>query len=119
MPKINTTIANFSGIEVNESYIITEVEQKDISFEQNGKQTTKAGIVVTMKSINTKDETIYSETLWLTDTATLKSKLGSFVSAFETFFSDYNKASETDNWLNHTIKVRDWRNKKREIEVLS
>ena len=72
-----------------------------------------------MKSINSKDETVYTESLWMSDTATPNSKLGSFIVAFEKFFNDYNKASETENWLQHVIKVRDWRNKKREIEVLS
>lgn len=73
-----------------------------------------------MKSLNSKDETIYTESLWLTDTATPNSKLGCFIVAFEKFFNDdYEKASDTDNWINHTIKVRDWRNKKREIEVMS
>ena len=118
--KLKTEIANFSGVEVNESYIIQDAELKEISYGQGKEKDSKDAIVVTMKSINAKDETIYTESLWMTDTATPNSKLGSFIVAFEDFFKgDNEKASETNNWINHTVKIRDWKNKKREIEVMS
>ena len=57
------------------------------------------------------DNKSYSLTLWLTDTASSTSKLGSFVTAFDSV--------NTDDWLEKVIKIVKWQDKDREIEVLS
>ena len=99
-----------------EEYIITLVEKVVIEAREGKKYD---ALKVLLKSVNEKDVTDYSLTLWLTDTASPTSKLGSFVSAFEDFHKDYTKACQTDNWLKHTIKVIIWRDKNRKIEVIS
>jgi len=57
------------------------------------------------------DDKNYSLTLWLTDTASSTSKLGSFITAFDSI--------NTDTWLEKVIKIIKWQDKDREIEVLS
>jgi hypothetical protein len=68
-------------------------------------------------------------TAWLgqNDTVGTRSKLGSFISAFTDFYETteatvqeaLNKAQDTDSWKNHFIKVISWKNKNREIKVVS
>lgn len=66
-------------------------------------------IAVTMKSTDKLDTNVYTVTLWLQDTSSSTSKLGSFLVALGT---------NTDDWIGKTIKIRSWRNKQREIEVI-
>jgi len=76
-------------------------------------------IKVTLESTNPKDENEYATMLWQSDTIPSNSKLGSFIDAFNVFLKDDNAGYDTDNWLNHKIRVKTWRNKNREIEVIS
>jgi len=114
MPEIKTQIV--TEPKEGQEYIITFVE-KVIVESRDGKK--YDALKVLLKSVNEKDVTEYSLTLWLTDTASPTSKLGSFVGAFEDFLKDYVKACDTDNWLQHTVKVIIWRDKNRKIEVIS
>ena len=98
-----------------EDYIISGAEQVEV---RSGNKSYDA-IKVTMLSVDNKDKSIYTLSLWLSDEASRTSKLGSFISAFYEFFKGQEDANETDNWLEHTIKVKRWRDKDREIEVLS
>jgi len=97
----------------SETYIIQTA--KEITTE---KLSYKA-IKVTLKSTNSNDKNEYATMLWLSDTIPSNSKLGAFVDAFNVFLKDDNAGYDTDNWLNHKIRVKTWRNKQREIEVIS
>lgn len=114
MPQIKTQISTpQKDIIESESYIIVKTEE--IKTDKNKYEAIK----VTLKSTNTKDEEEYATMLWQSETIPTNSKLGSFIDAFNTFFKDNEKGYDTDNWLNHKIKVKTWRNKDREIEVIS
>ena len=98
-------------------YTISSAEQVTIK-NSSGKEF--EAIKVLMVSTDAKDKNVYSLTLWLTDEASSTSKLGSFISGFRDFFRETKEdASETDNWLTHTVQVKRWRNKEREIQVIS
>lgn len=114
MPKINQKLSEpQKDITESETYIITKAEQ--VTTDKSKWEAIK----VTMKSTNANDENEYATMLWQSDTIPTNSKLGSFVDAFNVFLKDDNAGYDTDNWLNHKIKVKTWRNKNREIEVIS
>jgi len=114
MPKINQKLSEpQKDIEESETYIIKTV--KEIITEKSKYEAFK----VTLKSTNANDENEYATMLWKSDTIPSNSKLGSFIDAFNVFLRDENAGYDTDNWLNHKIRVKTWRNKNREIEVIS
>jgi len=114
MPKINQKLSEpQKDIIESETYIIKTV--KEITTEKSKYEAYK----VTLKSTNAKDENEYATMLWKSDTIPSNSKLGSFIDAFNVFLKDDNAGYDTDNWLNHKIRVKTWRQKNREIEVIS
>ena len=113
MTKLKTEL--FSEPKEGEQYTISGVEEVEVETE--GK--TFDSLRVTMVSQNAEDKTVYSLTLWLTDESSRTSKLGSFISAFRDFFKGKEDANDTDTWLEHTIKIKRWRNRDREIEVIA
>ena len=112
MPKIATTF--FTEPKEGKQYIITEAKEATVKIEEQETQT----IRVVLKSTNEQDKTVYSTSLWLSDSASATSKLGSFVEAFALFFKGVKDAYETDNWLNHTVEIVSWKERQREIEVI-
>lgn len=114
MPTINNKLSEpQKDIQESETYIIKNAE--DITTEKSNYKAIK----VTLKSTNINDENEYATMLWQSDTIPSNSKLGSFIDAFNRFLPDENAGYDTDNWLNHKIRVKTWRNKDREIEVIS
>lgn len=77
----------------------------------------------------------YRVTAWLgqNDTVGTRSKLGAFISAFTDYFENTEDeagiplnteealklAQDTDKWESHFVKIISWRNKNREIKVIS
>lgn len=71
----------------------------------------------------------YRITAWFgqNDTVGTKSKLGAFISAFTDYFKNetkdtdkaLEKAQDTNNWLKHMIKIVSWKEKNREVKVVS
>lgn len=102
-------------LDIVESETYTIIDAKEVTTE---KEKYKA-IKVTMKSTNANDQNEYATMLWQSDTMPSNSKLGCFVDAFNKFLKDDNAGYETNNWINHKIRVKTWRNKQREIEVIS
>lgn len=100
-------------IEESETYIIQTA--KEVTTEKSKYRAIK----VTLKSTNANDENEYATMLWISDTIPSNSKLGSFIDAFNGFYKDGEKGYNTDNWLNHRVKIKTWRQKNREIEVLN
>lgn len=127
MVKLTSNLGDFSEPEEKEQYTIKSVESVD-------KEKTKGyiGIVVQFEPTEPTPDTEkidYRTTAWYgnTDIVGSKSKLGAFISAFSNFFGEQTNdadeavamAQDTNNWLNHTIKIISWREKKREITVES
>jgi hypothetical protein len=130
MVRINQNISDFAEPEEGEKYKIINVSDanakgyKGITIEFTPEKQTEQN-----KKIN------YRITAWLgqNETVGTKSKLGSFISAFTDYFeanaSDgiredaieeaLEMAQDTDKWLNHTVKIVSWRNKNREVKVIS
>jgi len=105
MVKLDTKIV--ATIQEGKEYVIESVEKVEV---KSGNKTYDA-LEVIMNPLDKNDDKSYSVTLWLTDTASSTSKLGSFISAFD--------SNDTDTWLAKVIKIVKWQNKDREIEVLS
>lgn len=71
----------------------------------------------------------YRITAWFgqNETVGTKSKLGAFISAFTDYFEietkdidkALEKAQDTANWLSHVIKIVSWKEKNREIKIIS
>jgi hypothetical protein len=102
MPEIPTKIAEqLPEPKENETYTITEVE----TFTSQVRA--YKGLRVTMVTAN--NETAVSA-LWLREVAGKKSKLGSFLTALGT---------NTDNWVNKRIRFVAWRDKNREIQLVT
>ena len=113
MPQIKTKLSEpQKDIEESETYIIQKTEEVTTEKSQY------KAIKVTLKSTNANDENEYATMLWLSDTIPSNSKLGAFIDAFNVFLKDDNAGYETNNWLNHKIKVKTWRQKNREVEVI-
>jgi len=114
IPKLNVKLSEpQKDITESETYIIMKAEE--IVTDKSKYEAIK----VTLKSTNSNDENEYATMLWQSDTIPSNSKLGSFIDAFNAFLKDDDAGYDTDNWLNHKIKVKTWRNKQREIEVIS
>ena len=95
----------YSEPKEGEEYIITGAVEKTIKTNDGE----KPAIVVSMVSNERTDKTNYSVTLWISDNASLFSKLGSFVSVL---------GNDTDKYENKRIKILCWQPKQREIKVL-
>jgi len=114
MPKINEKLVEpQKDIVESETYIIQKIEE--VITEKSKYEAYK----VSLKSTNSNDENEYATMLWKSETIPTNSKLGSFIDAFNVFLKDDNAGYETDNWLNHKIKIKTWRQKNRQIEVIS
>jgi len=105
MTEIKTKL--FSKPKEGGKYEITKAEQVDVDI---GNNQMKPAISIEMKSTDKTDKRLYTESLWLADTASSNSKLGSFLITL---------GNDTAKWIGKTIKFREWRNKNREIEVIS
>jgi hypothetical protein len=110
--RIKSTLAK--GIEpiAGQTYIILAVEETTTAV-QGFK-----GTRIKMTSTNKKDKEEYTTMLWSREEASEKSKLGAFLSAFEKALGTPEQAQETDNWINKTIRIVDWKAKSRVIEVV-
>lgn len=122
--KINQGLNDFAEPEENEKYKIVNVSDTT----QKGFK----GVTIEFKPTVETEKTAkvkYQVTAWLgqNDNVGTRSKLGSFIQAFADFFNDTAKstqealsqAQDTDNWKGHTVKFIEWKNKNREIKVLS
>lgn len=105
MVEIKTEL--FSKPKAGGKYEITEAKQQEIDIGNNQK---KSAISVTMKSTDKTDTNVYTESLWLSDTASSTSKLGSFLVAL---------GNDTKDWIGKTVLFREWSNRNREIEVIN
>jgi hypothetical protein len=125
MVKINQGISNFVEIETGEQYKIVNVS------ETTNKGFKGVSIEFKPKVITQENEKIqYQITAWLgqNDTVGTRSKLGCFISAFTDYYERKTEgntdkalemAQDTENWKEHQIKVISWKEKNREIKVLS
>lgn len=114
MPTIDKKLSEpQKDIQESETYIIQSVEE--VVTDKSKYEAYK----VTLKSTNANDKDEYATMLWKSETIPSNSKLGSFIDAFNVFMKDDNAGYDTDNWLNHKIKVKTWRQKQREIEVIN
>jgi hypothetical protein len=128
--KINQGLSNFAEPEEGEKYEIINVSNanakgyKGLTIEFAPEKQTEQN-----KKIN------YRVTAWFgqNETVGTKSKLGAFINAFTDYFETeedskgvpqstdkaLEMAQNTDNWLNHIVKIVSWKNKSREIKVIS
>jgi len=130
MVKINQNISDFQEIEEGEQYQIIHVDTK-VQKGFNG-----VNIEFVPKKLTEENKkTQYRVTAWLgqNDTVGTRSKLGAFISAFTDYFETTKDsagvpldtddalklAQDTDKWESHFIKVVSWKNKNREIKVIS
>ena len=113
MPKIKTEL--IKQPKEGQQYTIEKVEETTIETRQGEFDAYR----VEMKSTDTKDTNLYSVSLWSSETAGSQSKLGSFLDAFQMFFKGSKDSYETDNWIGHTIQFETWKDKDREIKVIS
>lgn len=104
MVKIETDL--FSKPKRGSKYEIIKVEQKEVDI---GNKQMRDAILLTMKSTDKTDTNVYTESLWLADTASSTSKLGSFLVAL---------GNDTEKWIGQNILFREWSNRNREIEVI-
>lgn len=124
MVKINQGLSNFSEPEEKEQYQIVKVSEET----QKGFK----GVAISLEPKTRTHEnrnTVYRITAWFGqgESVGTKSKLGSFVHAFAEYYEStgdkadkaIEKAQDTDNWQGHTVKILLWRNKNREITVIS
>lgn len=126
MVKIAQKISDFSEIEEGEYYTITEIVETSQKNEDNE---TFDGLTISFRPLKETEQTKkveYRITAWYGNKGFIgsKSKLGAFKSAFVEFFEKDKEVAEalsfaedTDNWINHIVKVLEWRNKNREIKV--
>ncbi|MBA7534608.1 hypothetical protein ES705_26857 [subsurface metagenome] len=101
------------------SYIVTKTEEVKTAVQGFN------GLRVTFDPTEAKEKATLKEEgktcctmLWMRETAGIRSKLGSFLDAFTTFLGDEDKALNSDNWINHTIRLISWKEKVREITVI-
>ena len=116
MVKLNTELAdNVEPVE-GEKYTILSASSEKSAVQQF------PGIRVEFEPLKRRadDEESYATMLWTRERAGIYSKLGAFINAFMEFFGDDEaKAKDTDNWINHVIKIDSWKEKKRHINVES
>lgn len=113
MGKMKTVLLKGIEPKEGESYIIEDVVEK--TTEVQGFK----GYRVEMKSVNKKNLQEYTTMLWSREEAGVKSKLGSFIKAFEDFLGNAEKSVDTDNWIKHTVAFDQWGDKKRAVRVIS
>jgi hypothetical protein len=130
MVKLTNTLGDFSEPEEKEVYQILSVE----SQARKGFN----GISVVFNPTKPTPETAkisYRATLWVGKSEIIgtRSKLGAFIHAFNEYFQTQDDksgvqlsekdvleyAQDTDKWVGHTVKIVSWKEKRREIEVLS
>lgn len=90
----------FAEPAVGEVVTISAVEQVTVSTKEGDREAIKVSFE------DTEDEVKRSVTLWLSDSSSIKSKLGSFV---------YALGKNTKNWVGKTIQFVEWSNQLREI----
>ena len=83
-------------------YTITNVEEVTVNTPSGPVN----GFRVSLKDDNNN---LYSTMLWNKETASKKSKIGSFVSAL---------GPDTDNWINHRVLFSSWTEKDRVVKDL-
>jgi len=110
--KIEAELAERNEPQEGAAYRITAVELVRTSVRGYN------GYRVLMQSTKKGDDKKYATMLWVRDVAAPTSKLGSFLRAFTEFFGDKDKAAETDNWINHTVKFVSWTPRNREVKVI-
>ena len=125
MVKLTQGVQDFSEPEEKTEYTIIDVsptnEKKTKGF---------AGITITFNPVKPtpqNEKLSIKTTAWYgtSDTIGSKSKLGCFISGFSEYFESVGNthqesidmAQDTNNWLNHNIKIISWRDKKRQIVV--
>ncbi len=115
MVKLKTQVADNVEPQEGIKYTIISAGADKTSVQQF------SGIRVTFEPVARKadDEEEYATMLWSREVAGKFSKLGAFISAFEEFFADEEKAKDTDEWVNHVVLIDTWRDKKRHINVES
>ena len=96
--------------EEGKTYIITKVEEVKTAVRGFN------GIRVTMKSTNPKDNNEYATMLWLREVAGPGSKLGAFLMAFKKALGE--NGTDTQHWVNKTIRIVSWQPRRREIVVV-
>jgi hypothetical protein len=123
MVKITQQITDFQEPEENEQYKIIKIEETT----QKGFK----GLSIEFRPVKETAETEkiqYKITAWFGQSGFIgsKSKLGAFISAFTDYFEKTNNptesiimAQDSDNWLNRIVKVLEWREKNRELKVIS
>lgn len=101
------------------SYVVTKVEEVKTAVQAFNASR------VSLEPVDTKEKTRIKEEgkevaamLWMREVAGVKSKLGSFLDAFTQFLGDEDLALDTDNWINHEIRIISWKPKAREITVI-
>ena len=121
MVKLKTAIQDNIEPEETESYLIESTEQ--IKTQVQGFD----GLRVVLSNVHTEDEATYATMLWTREVASSNSKLGAFITAFSDYIEKKGligkdneplDPADTDNWLDHTVKIVSWRAKKREIVVV-
>jgi len=112
MVKIEVELAERNEPEEGAAYRITKVEQVRTTVRGYN------GFRVAMQSIKKGDTKTYTTMLWTREVAAPNSKLGAFIKAFKEFFGDAEKALDTDNWINHTVKFVSWTPRNREVKVI-
>ena len=128
--KLSQNLADFSEPEEKEIYQILAVESK------TNKGFSGVSVIFNPTKPTLETEKIsYRAMLWFgkSDITGTRSKLGAFIHAFNEFFqtqedkagvplSEKNAleyAQDTDKWIGHIVKIVNWKEKRREIEVLS
>lgn len=114
MPRIKADLAEGKEPNENESYIITGVT--DVT---SAVQNFPAYRIELKSKKKGEEDTVYATMAWKRETVGASSKLGCFMLAFLEFFDyDEDMAYDTDNWLNHEIRIVSWKEKNREIRVI-
>lgn len=128
MPKLGTKIAEANEPTEGKDYTITKTEITTTDI-----QSWNACRVI-MNEVNKKGEVLTEEKsgeqvpieavtmLWMREQAGARSKIGSFLSAFQDFFEGTEfegNHDNTDNWEGHIVRFTKWSERNRKIKVLS
>ena len=115
MPKIKSTLTTGQEPTEGRIYKITSVEEVKTAVQ--GYAAYRVGLEPEKRK--TDDTNKYATMLWSREVAGARSKLGAFMAAFIDFTGDEDAASDTDNWLNHTVRFIKWQPRDRQIQVLA
>ncbi len=114
MPKIKAELAEGKEPTEGENYIITSVTD-----EVSAVQKFPAYRIQFRSTKKGDEDVVYASMLWKRETVGASSKLGCLMMAFLEFYDyDEEKAQDTDNWLNHEIRIISWKDKNREVRVI-